>query len=79
MTLEWLRRRYPALDAQMRTYLFTEGDILAAKEKTIGEDDGQDFSIGYTEHNETHGRLYIQESFTSLRLGPEAAVPLRHG
>lgn len=40
---------------------------------------GQDFSIGYTEHNETHVRLYIQESFTSLVFGPEAAVPLRHG
>lgn len=39
---------------------------------------GQDFSIGYTEHNETHVRLYIQESFTSLVFGPEAAVPLRH-
>ncbi|HET7315134.1 ferritin-like domain-containing protein [Salinisphaera sp.] len=33
MTLEWLRRRDPALDAQMRTYLFTEGDILAAEEE----------------------------------------------
>ncbi|HET7315135.1 family 1 encapsulin nanocompartment shell protein [Salinisphaera sp.] len=39
---------------------------------------GQDFSIGYTEHNETHVRLYIQESFTALVFGPEAAVPLRH-
>ena len=38
MTLEWLRRRDPALDAQMRTYLFTEGDILAAEEKAVGED-----------------------------------------
>jgi Uncharacterized conserved protein len=31
MTLEWLRRRDPVLDQQMRTYLFTDGDILAAE------------------------------------------------
>lgn len=29
MTLEWLRRRDPALDAVLRTYLFTEGPITA--------------------------------------------------
>lgn len=29
MTLEWLRRRDPGLDAQMRAYLFTDGDIAA--------------------------------------------------
>lgn len=29
MTLEWLRRRDPQLDAELRTYLFTDGqDIL---------------------------------------------------
>lgn len=27
MTLEWLRRRDAELDAYMRTYLFTQGDI----------------------------------------------------
>lgn len=27
MALEWLRRRDPALDAQLRQYLFTEGPI----------------------------------------------------
>jgi ferritin-like protein len=32
MTLEWLRRRDPKLDAHLRTYLFTEGDILAIEE-----------------------------------------------
>lgn len=41
MTLEWLRRRDPALDAQMRTYLFTEGDILAAEEQAMDDDNGQ--------------------------------------
>lgn len=32
MTLEWLRRRDPALDGHMRRYLFTEGDIADAEE-----------------------------------------------
>lgn len=36
MTLEWLRRRDPTLDEQMRTYLFTSGDILAAEEAAMG-------------------------------------------
>ncbi len=27
MTLEWLRRRYPTWDAQLRKFLFTEGPI----------------------------------------------------
>lgn len=31
MTLEWLRRHDPVLDAQMRTYLFTDGDIVATE------------------------------------------------
>lgn len=39
---------------------------------------GQDFSIGYTSHSESTVKLYIQESFTSLVFGPEAAVPLRY-
>lgn len=39
---------------------------------------GQDFSIGYTDHDEEQVRLYIQASFTALLFGPEAAVPLRH-
>ena len=34
MVLEWLRRRDPVLDEQLRTYLFTEGDILAVEEAT---------------------------------------------
>ncbi|GAB3676226.1 family 1 encapsulin nanocompartment shell protein [Salinisphaera aquimarina] len=40
---------------------------------------GQDFSIGYSSHSDSSVQLYIQESFTSLVFGPEAAVPLRHG
>ena len=32
MALEWLRRNNPVFDKQMRTYLFTEGDILEVEE-----------------------------------------------
>ncbi|HET7267301.1 MAG TPA: family 1 encapsulin nanocompartment shell protein [Oleiagrimonas sp.] len=39
---------------------------------------GEDFSIGYSSHSESSVTLYVQESFTSLVFGPEAAVPLRH-
>ena len=40
MTLEWLRRRDPRLDRELRTYLFTDGDILAAEDAaTSGEAD----------------------------------------
>jgi uncharacterized linocin/CFP29 family protein len=37
---------------------------------------GQDFSIGYLDHNAEHVRLYIEESFTFWLLSPQAAVPL---
>jgi len=37
MTLEWLRRRDPSLDENLRTYLFTEGSILAAEEEAMGD------------------------------------------
>jgi len=37
---------------------------------------GQDFSIGYLEHDTERVRLYIEESFTFLVLTEQAAVPL---
>jgi uncharacterized linocin/CFP29 family protein len=37
---------------------------------------GQDASIGYLTHSETHVRLYLQETFTFLYLTSEAAVAL---
>lgn len=37
ITLEWIRRRSPEFDDQMRTYLFTEAPILEVEEqKTNG-------------------------------------------
>jgi uncharacterized linocin/CFP29 family protein len=37
---------------------------------------GQDASIGYLSHTDTHVRLYLQESFTFLYLTSESAVAL---
>lgn len=37
MTLEWLRRNMGAWDDEMRTYLFTEGDISHLEEGEEGE------------------------------------------
>ena len=39
MTLEWLRRHDPKLDEHLRTYLFTEGSLLAI-ESSAGEGGG---------------------------------------
>jgi ferritin-like protein len=38
MTLEWLRRRDPKLDEHLRTYLFTEGSVLAIEDAASGGD-----------------------------------------
>jgi uncharacterized linocin/CFP29 family protein len=37
---------------------------------------GQDVSIGYLSHTDTHVRLYLQETFTFLYLASESAVAL---
>jgi ferritin-like protein len=37
MTLEWLRRHDPALDAALRQYLFSEGSIVAREHEATGE------------------------------------------
>jgi uncharacterized protein len=37
MLLEWLRRRDPALDRHLRTYLFSEGSILEEEEEAEHE------------------------------------------
>jgi uncharacterized protein len=40
MVLEWLRRNDAKLDAQLRTYLFTDGDILGIEETETNGDGG---------------------------------------
>jgi uncharacterized linocin/CFP29 family protein len=39
---------------------------------------GEDFSIGYQDHDAETVRLYIEESFTFWLLSPQAAIPLVH-
>jgi uncharacterized linocin/CFP29 family protein len=39
---------------------------------------GQDFSIGYLDHDAKSVQLYLQESFTFRVLTTEAAIPLRY-
>jgi ferritin-like protein len=39
MVLEWLRRRDPALDRHLRTYLFTDGSLVAVEEAAEGDDE----------------------------------------
>lgn len=41
MTLEWLRRNMPGWDEELRTYLFTTGDITALEESE-GEGEPQE-------------------------------------
>ena len=43
MTLEWLRRRDPVLDAFLRQYLFTDGSITGIEEEETADalDDGR--------------------------------------
>lgn len=40
MGIEWLRRNDAKFDEELRTYLFTEGDILAAEESATNDADG---------------------------------------
>jgi hypothetical protein len=44
MTLEWLRRNDPVLDRHLRTYLFTDGSIVAEEHAAEHDADGADGS-----------------------------------
>jgi uncharacterized protein len=46
MTLEWLRRHDPALDAALRTYLFTEAPIVEVEHEVEGRAEGSSGSPG---------------------------------
>ena len=45
MAIEWLRRNMPGWDEQLRTYLFTEGDVTELEEGEEADDAGSD-SLG---------------------------------
>jgi ferritin-like protein len=46
MLLEWLRRRDPAFDRHLRTYLFTSGPILELEHEDTSGAGGDDGSLG---------------------------------
>jgi ferritin-like protein len=46
MTLEWLRRHDPKLDEVLRTYLFTQGSVLAIESAEAGGDNSGDSASG---------------------------------
>jgi uncharacterized protein len=52
MVLEWLRRRNPVVDEQLRTYLFTSGPIVGVEHGAVeggeegGESQPKDGSLG---------------------------------
>jgi ferritin-like protein len=46
MTLEWLRRHDPVWDDVLRTYLFTEADIIEVEQQAEGEGTDPGLGIG---------------------------------
>ena len=47
MVLEWLRRKDPALDQQLRTHLFKDGDIMEAEAEGGGGETLNDGCLGF--------------------------------
>jgi ferritin-like protein len=58
MILEWIRRRDAALDQVMRTYLFTQGDLLQIEEQSDAEEAGQAV-VAEAKPTPTFGRLTV--------------------
>jgi len=59
MVLEWLRRRYPVIDEQLRSYLFKEGDIIAAEHEAMGRGEPAGDAAGPTRASAADGSLGI--------------------
>jgi uncharacterized linocin/CFP29 family protein len=53
------------------------GVVLSLRGGDFAFESGQDFSVGYLDHNADAVRLYIEESFSFRVLEPDAAVTLR--
>jgi hypothetical protein len=47
MALEWIRRRDPALDAQLRLYLFTDGPVVSVEDEEAPSDSGGGAAPGF--------------------------------
>ena len=47
MALEWIRRRDPALDEQLRLYLFTDGPLVSVEDSDAPSDSGGGATPGF--------------------------------
>ena len=47
MALEWIRRRDPALDEQLRLYLFTDGPLVSVEDSEAPTDSGGAAAPGF--------------------------------
>jgi ferritin-like protein len=47
MALEWIRRRDPALDEQLRIYLFSDGPLVSVEDTAAPTDSGGGVSPGF--------------------------------
>jgi uncharacterized linocin/CFP29 family protein len=54
------------------------GIVLSLRGGDFVIDSGQDLSVGYSDHDASVVRLYLEESFTFRVLEPDAAVTLTH-
>ena len=68
MTLEWIRRRDPKFDEQLREYLFREGPI------THSDDHEHDSSNAHT-HTHTHAHSHAATTSRSAGVGAGAGEP----
>ncbi len=55
MVLEWLRRRDPKMDENLRTYLSTDGDILAVEEESEAGGGSGDAAAGHISIGDLRG------------------------
>ena len=46
MALEWIRRRDPELDTQLRLYLFTDGPITSVEDEAVGNEASEGAAAG---------------------------------
>ena len=67
MLLEWLRRRDPVLDQNLRTYLFTEGSIVGIEE-VAEPGDADESSVSAADGSLGVGDLRAQDLPTSRPL-----------
>jgi uncharacterized protein len=72
MTLEWLRRRDPTFDEELRTYLFTDGPIVGVEAEAMGRTDDDESG-----HDAAHDDVPSPSADGSLGIGSLRGEELR--